>query len=185
MPDNERTTPEARLNAPTYMRPQRPVLEYPLDLDRGKRGVAPPTAPRAGVVEASENFVTSPIRLTEASLVEAATPPVTAPEVETSVAAPEIPLAEDITPLETAAETAEPISETLVETEPSAEPASEATEEAQPRRKGMSIFQQVIVFLLLLMVTMVLGTVYLYIQGWVELPPSVLEIVEKGLNLIP
>jgi archaellin len=48
----------------------------------------------------------------------------------------------------------------------------------------MTVFQQMIVFLLLLVVAASLATVLLYTKGWIELPTAVLEVVEKGLALI-
>lgn len=180
MPEEKLTEGQVRLNAPTYMRPQHPVLDAPLDINFGKR-VAPPKEqthfekedvddPKAfsaqpplaeGLPVAKMNVdVAEATSLTEESIV--ATVGSVTPVQDNSIS--------------------------VVENEPEVETALEPAEEIQtsekPKRKGMNVFQQWIVFLLLLLVTSILATIYLYTHGWIELPPVVLEAIEKGLSLI-
>ena len=66
-----------------------------------------------------------------------------------------------------------------------AAPAVENEPEPARKRRKLSVFQQLIVILIEIVVVMILATVYLYITGRIDLPPVVMETIEKGLSLIP
>jgi hypothetical protein len=167
---------QIRMNAPTYMRPQHPVLDEPLDIDAGKRAVLQParmsTQPE---MEVRSTVVTAetPVAMTDmAAAVES--------EVVEAVPAADVPVLDEAVstlPQETPATTGP-------EVEVASEPAPEAEADSKPRRKQMTVFQQILVFLLLLVVAAFLATIYLYTKGWIELPTAVLNVVEKGLSLI-
>ena len=154
---------QIRMNAPTYMRPQRSVLDEPLDIDAGKRITAQPRAK-----EIVEEIPTPVPAVTAETPVETATVVETAPDpVEVLVESiPEMPAEAQPAP------------------EPVVEQATEPEIDTKPRRKQMTVFQQVIVLLLLLVIAAFLATVLLYTNGWIELPVVVLNVIEKGLSLI-
>ena len=167
---------QIRMNAPTYMRPQRSVLDEPLDIDAGKRVVLQPTRTdthKEVEIQPAVVSVETPVVMVDTA-VEAET------EVVEAVPAADVPVVDEAVTV--------PSQETpaVAETEPEAlsEQASEAEVENKPRRKQMTVFQQFIVFLLLLVVAGFLATVYLYTKGWIELPTAVLDVIEKGLSLI-
>lgn len=171
---------QIKLNAPTYMRPKRSVLDDPLDIDAGKQVVQQPAV---RVPRKEEAFEPSKL-VDETPLVETHT----AVEVETvndkAEGFEEVPVVVEA-PLEAKEEATVSEVETGPESDPVNEPVQESEIETAPRRKGMTVFQQFIVLLLLLVVALFLATIYLYINGWIELPQVVLNIIEKGLALIP
>ncbi len=167
---------QIRMNAPTYMRPQRPVLDEPLDIDAGKRVVLQPTRTDTH----KEMEVQSTVVTIETPVVGAESAAEVEPEVVETVISTDVPVYDEavtVLPQETPAAAG-------TETEAVSEPKPEAEAENKPRRKQMTVFQQFIVFLLLLVVAGLLATVYLYTKGWIELPTAVLDMIEKGLSLI-
>ena len=179
MAQDKSTDRKVRLSAPTYMRPQRPVLDSPLDIDAGKRVVEQPAVmdmPKTVEVDSSAVF-------NKKSSVAMDVAPQLAVGVEETLTSENLPIVDEVVP-----DPAEdmPIPEAASEEDLSAgnEEIPEAGVEEQPRRKGMTVFQQFIVLLLLLVVAAFLATLYLYTNGWIELPPLILDWVEKGLSLI-
>lgn len=167
---------QIRMNAPTYMRPQSPVLDEPLDIDAGKRVVLQPTRTDTH----KEMEVQSTVVSVEKPVVMAESAAEVEPEVVETVISMEVPVFDEaVTVL-----SQETPAEAGTENEAVSEPKPEAEAENKPRRKQMTVFQQFIVFLLLLVVAAFLATVYLYTKGWIELPTSVLNVIEKGLSLI-
>jgi hypothetical protein len=167
-----------RLTAPTYMRPRRSVLDDPLDIDAGKRVVLPPAAPELS----KEMDIDSNPAAQETPVITDVTPDLAA-VVSEPLPSAESPVDEvGQTPTEEA-----PIPDVAFtqNPEPVDAPAPDAVVENPSKRKGMSVFQQFIVLLLLLVVAAFLMTIYLYTNGWIELPAVVLNLVEKGLSLIP
>ena len=176
MSQERSTDKQIRMNAPTYMRPQRSVLDEPLDIDGGKHVVAQPAK-----AEAYKTVATEPTEVTlEVPPVMVEPPATIEPETVEAVPPTNVSAVEETAPVQSQeVQTAvEPEAETPVEQTTISEPVKE------PRRKQMTVFQQMIVFLLLLVVAASLATVLLYTKGWIELPPAVLEVVEKGLALI-
>lgn len=168
------TEKQVRLSAPTYMRPKQTVLDAPLDIDAGKRVVSPPVNH-----ETRKEF-----------------DDLAAPEPQAGpkdvLAEVQVKAAETVTAVEELV-VEEVVSGAVQETqaaviEDAQEPVTTAEEEVetenQTRRKGMSVFQQFIVLLLLLVVALFLATIYLYTNGWIELPEVVLNLVDKGLSLL-
>ena len=167
---------QIRMNAPTYMRPQRPVLDEPLDIDAGKRAVLQPARmnphkemeiPFSMVAAETPVVLADMAAAVESEVVEA----VPAADAPVNAEVPAVPLQE--TP-----------AAAIPEPEAVSETSSEAEADIKPRRKQMTVFQQFVVLLLLLVVAAFLATIYLYTKGWIELPTAVLNVIEKGLSLI-
>ncbi len=158
------------------MRPQHPVLDEPLDIDAGKRVVLQPARmnPHKEMEIPFSMFAAeTPVVLADMTAAEESE----VVEVVPSVDAPVLDEAVSTLPQETPATTG-------TEAEVASEPAPEAEADSKPRRKQMTVFQQILVFLLLLVVATFLATIYLYTKGWIELPTAVINVVEKGLSLI-
>ena len=177
MAQEQFTDKRDRMNAPTYMRPQRSVLDEPLDIDAGKRVVLQPTAP--DMLKETR---------TETTVIAAETPVVVADlaaelEVDEIIASEDVPVVDETAPV-SAEDLLSSVVEAAQEPEITDEQAQETEVEEKPRRKGMTVFQQFIVLMLLLVVAALLTTIYLYTNGWIELPPAVLNLIEKGLSLI-
>lgn len=155
-----------RMTAPRYMQPRKPVLDEPLDIDRGRRTVAMPT---------HQAVIPTPV----VAQVQVETAPVL---VEEPVLAVDIPTKDNVYYAElagqqnVAAQPAQFVGE-IVE-------AAEAEVVPERKRRKLSTFQQWIVILLEVAVVLILATVYLYITDRIDLPEVVLNTMEKGLSLI-
>ena len=160
-----------RMTAPKYMQPRKPVLDEPLDIDRGRHSIAMP----------SRRPATPSAVVTQ---VQTKTAPVIVAEPVLSVEAPardNIYYAELAGQQNVAAQPAQFVGEAVEATE-AAETVSEAAPEK--KRRKLSTFQQMIVILLEVVVAMILATVYLYITGRIDLPEVVLNTIEKALSLV-
>ena len=158
-----------RMIAPKYMQPRKPVLDEPLDIDRGRQTIAMPTRQAAAPTP-------EPVRVQ----VEAVPAPVTEPVLTVEAPARDtVYYAELVGEQSVAEQPAQFVAEPVAAAEPESEPAPER------KRRKMTKFQQLIIFLLEVVVVLVLATVYLYITGRIDLPPVVMEVIEKGLSLIP
>lgn len=165
------TNRRGRMIAPQYMQPRKPVLDEPLDLESSQRSVvmpaqtagqAQPAQPQA-VMQTAQTQVEAPVVLGDA------------PEGSTVYYA-ELAGQQDVAeqPAQFVAEAAETPEAPAVESAP-----------AKRKRRKLSVFQQLIVILLEIVVVMILATVYLYITGRIDLPPVVIDVIEKGLSVIP
>ncbi len=158
------------LIAPGFMRPRQPVLDEPLEfgVDRPKSEtleIAEHTDPAAAFV--IPNTVTTTEYVEEPPVME---------EVQE----------ENLIYAEISAEQVLAQSSFTVQAEP-AEFVAEAIQENDPEpanHRKMTGFQRFILFLLVVMVMLVLATVFLYVTGRIELPNSVIVVIEKGLKLI-
>ncbi|MBG0788164.1 MAG: hypothetical protein H0S79_24010 [Anaerolineaceae bacterium] len=157
-----------RMTAPRYMQPRKPVLDEPLDIDRGRRTVTMPT---------HQAVIPTPV----VAQVQVETAPVL---VDEPVLAVDIPTKDNVYYAElagqqtVAAQPAQFVGETV-------EPAEvESVAAPERKRRKLSTFQQIIVILLEVVVALVLATVYLYITGRIDLPEVVLDTIAKGLGLI-
>jgi len=161
-----------RMTAPKYMQPRKPVLDEPLDLDRGRHSVVMPTHQ----VVAPKPTVT-PVPMKTAPVM-----------IEEPVLAVEMPKRDNVYYAElagqqnVAAQPAQFVGEPV-----EAADVADTVDEAAPekKRRKLSVFQQLIVILLEVAVALILATVYLYITGRIDLPEVVLDTIEKGLSLIP
>ena len=157
-----------RMTAPGYMQPRKPVLDEPLDIDRGRRTVAMPT---------HQAVIPTPV----VPQVQVETAPVLVEEPILAVDTPandNVYYAELVGQQSVAAQPAQFVGETIE--------VAEAEVEAVPERKRrkLSTFQQWIVILLEVAVVLILATVYLYITDRIDMPEVVLNTIEKGLSLI-
>jgi hypothetical protein len=159
--------------APQYMQPRKPVLDEPLETESKRQNFA---------VQTQATVRRDPVE-----------PVVEQVSVPTPVAEPAV---EPVAPANNTVYYAELAGQQNVAEQPAqfvAEPASTAAApavESEPepsarKRRKLSVFQQLIVILIEIVVVMILATVYLYITGRIDLPPVVMETIEKGLSLIP
>jgi hypothetical protein len=158
--------------APQYMQPRKPVLDEPLDLDSGQRTIDMP-----GRATVQRDPVQPPV-----TQVTAPTPAVE-------------PVVQPVAPANSTVYYAELAGQQNVAEQPAqfvaepagtaAAPAVESEPEPARKRRKLSVFQQLIVIMIEIVVVMLLATVYLYITGRIDLPPVVMETIEKGLSLIP
>ena len=167
------TPKRRRMIAPQYMQPRKPVLDEPLEAASKQQNFAVPTRAtvRREPVKPAVEQVSAPTPAVEP------TSGVDAPTSSTVYYA-ELASLQNVAqqPAQFVAEPAGASAAAAVESEP--EPS------ARKRRK-LSVFQQLIVILIEIVVVMILATVYLYITGRIDLPPVVMETIEKGLSLIP
>ena len=163
------SSPKRRMIAPNYMQPRKPVLDAPLDPEGSQRSVVMPAqaAVRRSALAPDLSKDTAPILVSE-------------------------PILADDAPADSTVYYAELAGQQSVAEQPAqfvAEAAGETVSGGQAaparKRRKMSVFQQLIVVLLEVAVVMVLATVYLYITGRIDLPPVVVDGIEKGLSLIP
>ncbi|MCB2210354.1 hypothetical protein KQH62_05615 [bacterium] len=198
MPEKTGNNSKRPLNAPSFMRPRRPVLDEPLELDGTKR--------HAGALDATDEApVAAPVN--QAVIVE---PPVVEPDPEPIEREPE-PV-EDNLPAEPIVAEPEPVAPEPVAPEPvapeqaaeeapvvGADPITEALtadpEELQTLldqlkksdlrgKRKLSPFQSLIIVLLVVLVILVLAMVFLYTSGVIELPPVMMDVIDKGLDLV-
>jgi hypothetical protein len=157
------------LNAPGFMRPRQTVLDEPLEFGVERHT---PVIPQPA-------FQAAPVELVT---------PVTDTEPEPSVELPvdaqdsqnEGLIFADMSAEEVLAQTS-----SGEQTQPAEFVAETTVEETQskPNRK-LSGFQRFILFLLVVFVMLTLATVFLYVTGRIELPDTVIVVIEKGLKLI-
>ena len=153
-------------NAPSTMRPRRPVLDEPLDLDRPKK-VFPGSWAESGKPEPEQASGTLPE--TQAETAAGWTTPTTPADPESVTVEP---------PAEAEATVVMP------PVEPTEDLQLEQAFEPVPAR-GMSGLQSVIVILLFVLVGLALAVVFLYIKGRIELPQEILQVVEGWFDFIP
>lgn len=181
-------TTKRPLNAPSFMRPQRPVLDEPLELDGTKR--------HAGALDAAE----APPEVVPANQAVIVDPPVVETEPEAVESDPEL-VADDLPTEEVVAEPRpvepEPAAEVRPggETDPVTDALTADPEELQALldqlktsdlngKRGLSPFQSLIIVLLVVLVILVLAMVFLYTAGMIELPPIMMGVIDKGLELV-
>lgn len=158
-----------RITAPKYMQPRKPVLDEPLDIDHGRHTITMPT-----------HQVVDPTPVVAQFQIE------TAPAlVEEPVIAVDIPPKDNVYYAELAGQqsVAEQPAQFIAESVEAAEPEAEAA--PVRKRRKLTKFQQLIIFLLEIVVVLILATVYLYITDRIDLPEVVLDTIEKGLSLVP
>ncbi len=191
-PETTATTPKRPLTAPSFMRPQHPVLDEPLEPDGTKR--------HSGGLDQAEE-VPAAVPVNQAVIVNepalGSEPEVDTPEEEINAEAapvgvmpaePEIAKPETVETEEPAADAAEPAADP-----PAANPEdvqalleqlhSAALAEPAGKRR-LSPFQGLILALLAVLVLLVLAMVFLYISGMIQLPPVMMNMIDKGLELV-
>jgi hypothetical protein len=170
MSDPKTSEIDRPMNAPGYMRPRQTVLDEPLDFEARQHVFE---IPELELYTEPETVSVKPTVVTEPETVE------------------ETPFYEEETQEENliyADMTAEVIlaqAGFTVQDEPAEfveDPKSD--EVSKPAHKKMTGFQRFILFLLVLLVMLVLATVFLYVTDRIELPGSVIVVIEKGLKLI-
>ena len=162
-------TRRGRITAPKYMQPRKPVLDEPLDIDRGRHTIAMPT--RQPVMP-----------MPEPTKVQVEAVPVL---VEEPVLKIDVPAKDNVYYAELAGRQNVAEQPAQFVTEPVAVAESESATAPARKRRKLTKFQQLIIILLEIAVALVLATVYLYIIGRIELPEVVLDVIEKGISLIP
>jgi hypothetical protein len=176
------------LNAPSFMRPRRPVLDEPLELDGTKRhaGAINSTDEVPVSVPANQAVILNPPVVEAEPEVEDINDGVIPDEAstETVIAEPETaepePIAEEVPVVE-----ADPVMDALT-----ADPEDlqvlldqlKASDLTGKRR--LSPFQSLIVVLLVVLVILVLAMVFLYAAGMIQLPPVMMNVIDKGLELV-
>ena len=162
-------TRSGRITAPKYMQPRKPVLDEPLEIDRGRHTIAMPTRRHATPTLEPAKVQVEPVPVLVAE-----------PVLRVDMPAKDNVYYAELASQQSVAEqpaqfVTEPVE--VVETESEAAP--------ERKRRKMTQFQQLIIFLLEVVVVLILATVYLYITGRIDLPQVVLDVIEKGLSLIP
>lgn len=146
--------------APSYMRPQQPVLDEILDIDRGQKVVSSPFEAYSGSFHSETNVVTDePL-------------PAVMPEIQSVEDTIEAEQTSPVSEVEEMAASVNMVEET---------PIPEFTQN-EKSSKRLTPFQRVIVGLLVVVVVLLLTIVYLYLTGRIELRPEILPTFEGLLD---
>ena len=166
------TPKRRRMIAPQYMQPRKPVLDEPLEAESKQRtfAVPSPVTVQRAVLTPEFDQVSAPT--TAAESVNATDGGASSPVYYAELAGVQ----------SVADQPAQFVAEAVDAAE---SPAVESEQAPTRKRRKLSIFQQLIVILLEIVVVMILATVYLYITGRIDLPPVVVDGIEKGLSLLP
>jgi|GEM_PF-2429633 len=183
MSETKPTETKVPLNAPKFMRPQKPVLDDPLDIDQGQNPITPQGVETSKLEPSVNDAVDPVVPVTDVgSEVETEVEPIL--EAETVGIGAADPTGEDVIP---APELTNDISsdETADTLDPVSDP--EPVGELQPkpdRARQMTPFQRFIVVLLILLVVLLLVTVYLFVTDRIEIPPVVIATLESWLDFL-
>jgi hypothetical protein len=158
------------MNAPGFMRPRQTVLDEPLEFGVTRHTPVTP----------------EPAFQSEPDVMAAPETAVEPDQVDHPAVIEEGDQNEDLIYADMTAEEVLTQSSFEVQAEP-AEFAADAATEAEPQpasRRKLTGFQRFILFLLVVFVMLTLATVFLYVTGRIELPDTVIVVIEKGLKLI-
>lgn len=188
--------PKRPKNAPSYMQPQRPVLDEPLEPDGTKRHSGGLDQTEEVIFSAPANqavIVTAPANGSEPD-VDAPAEDVRAEAVTLdSVIADPANAEPEIADPDTTEDGApiagnDPVAESLMANPDDVQALLEQLQSvdlAEPAgKRRLSPFQGLIIALLVVLVILLLAMVFLYVSGLIELPPMMTQVIDKGLELV-